>query len=513
MSGGDELSVRAKARLGTVVDEKWRLDSVLGVGGMAVVYSATHRNGKRAAVKILHPEVALNRDVKARFLREGYVANKVEHPGAVSILDDDEAGGHVFLVMELLEGETLEAKYAGQKMAEGDVLTMADQLLDVLVAAHERNIVHRDLKPGNLFVTTDGTIKVLDFGIARLRELTGVHDLAGLSKVRPSATTMHSMGTPGFMPPEQARGLWEDVDARTDLWAVGATMFTLLTGRYVHEERTVNEQLLAGMTKPAPPLASVLADVAAPVAQVVDRALAFDRMDRWPDARAMQDAVKEAYFEITGRRISFARRLVVAPRVSLPDTSEAATSAPTLAADTSSQPSLLAESVDRIDRMPTAVAPKTTDGATMPSVPPPSRAVTAESHRNRGRRLAVVAGGVGVGGVVIAAYVMRGPARVSGGEGVAASGSGSGSGSGLAVVSPGVSIGEVASVAPSAGTSPSPSPSTSTTTTTTPTTTTTAGTAAVVAPHASLRPVVVRPKASASAAPSAAPVDLFGRRR
>jgi serine/threonine-protein kinase len=505
MSGGDELSARAKARLGTVVDEKWRLDSVLGVGGMAVVYSATHRNGKRAAVKILHPEVALNRDVKARFLREGYVANKVEHPGAVSILDDDEAGGHVFLVMELLDGETLEAKYAGQKMSEGDVLTMADQLLDVLVAAHERNIVHRDLKPGNLFVTTDGTIKVLDFGIARLRELTGVHDLAELSKVRPSATTMHSMGTPGFMPPEQARGLWEDVDARTDLWAVGATMFTLLTGRYVHEERTVNEQLLAGMTKPAPPLASVLADVAAPVAQVVDRALAFDRMDRWPDARSMQEAVKEAYFEITGRRISFARRLLVTPRVSMPDTSEAATSAPTLAADAPSQPALLAESVER---MATAVAPRTTDGATMPSVPPPSRAITAASHRNQARRLAVVAAGVGVAGIVIAAYVMRGPAV---GEGVAGSGTGSGTGSGSA--SP--SVGEVASVAPSAGTSPSPSPSTTTSTSTSTSTTTTAtATAVAVAPRGSVRPpVVVRPKASASAAATVAPVDIFGRRR
>src|SRR5262245_31657519 len=102
---------RAEQRLGKVLRSKWKLDELLGIGGMAAVYSATHRNGKRAAIKILQPEAALVPDVKARFMREGYLANKVGHSGAVSILDDDvDEDGTVFLVMELLHGETLEQR-------------------------------------------------------------------------------------------------------------------------------------------------------------------------------------------------------------------------------------------------------------------------------------------------------------------------------------------------------------------------------------------------------------------
>src|SRR6476659_7583163 len=104
--------MRAQERVGKVLRQKWRLDKLLGVGGMAAVYAATHRNGKRAAVKLLHADVAMNPDLRTRFLREGYVANAVEHPGAVSVLDDDtDEDGSVYLVMELLEGETLESRW------------------------------------------------------------------------------------------------------------------------------------------------------------------------------------------------------------------------------------------------------------------------------------------------------------------------------------------------------------------------------------------------------------------
>src|SRR5260221_9227070 len=108
----DDLLERAKARVGMVLDGKWHLDSVLGIGGMATVYAATHRNQKRVAIKMLHPEVSIDKQVTTRFTREGYVANTVGHPGAVSVLDDDVAeDGAVFLVMELLEGETLDTRW------------------------------------------------------------------------------------------------------------------------------------------------------------------------------------------------------------------------------------------------------------------------------------------------------------------------------------------------------------------------------------------------------------------
>jgi serine/threonine-protein kinase len=271
-----------------VLHGKWRLDALLGVGGMACVYASTHRNKKRGAVKLLHAELAANLDVRNRFLREGYVANTVDHPGAVSVLDDDVTeDGSVFLVMELLEGQSVEACASGRplgRLVPGEVIAIAERLLDVLASAHDKGIVHRDLKPENLFLTRRGELKVLDFGIARLRE--------GASSS--SATRTGSMmGTPAFLPPEQARGYWNKVDARTDLWAVGATMFTLLTGRYVHEAETINTLLLAAMTEPAPRLATVQSDAAPSLAAIVDRALAFAQEDRWQSAQEMQSALRQ----------------------------------------------------------------------------------------------------------------------------------------------------------------------------------------------------------------------------
>lgn len=279
---------RAEARVGSVLREKWTLDHLLGVGGMASVYAGTHRNGKRGAVKMLHLEFSNDADARKRFLREGYVANQVSHPGAVSVLDDDVSDdGAVFLVMELLDGVTAEAHaemLPGRQLFAGEVVRLVDQVLDVLIAAHEKGIVHRDIKPENLFLTKDGRVKILDFGIARLRDISGTNN---------ATRTGTTMGTPAFMPPEQALGNTDQIDARTDLWALGATMFTLLTGREVHEADTVNKLLLAAMTKPAPPVRSIMPTVAPRLAEIVDRALAFDQKDRFQDARSMQLALRD----------------------------------------------------------------------------------------------------------------------------------------------------------------------------------------------------------------------------
>jgi serine/threonine-protein kinase len=285
----DELTASARARVGTVLCCKWRLDTLLGVGGMAAVYAATHRNGARVAIKILHPQLSVDQSIRDRFLREGYVANSVNHPGVVRVLDDDVTDdGAVFFVMDLLEGETLDARWSrqGPRLAAQDVLAIGDQVLDVLAAAHDRGVIHRDVKPENVFVANDGTVRLLDFGIARLRELS-----AASQATRAGAM----LGTPAFMPPEQALGHVDEIDARSDLWGVGATMFALLTGRLVHEGGTVNEQLIAAATKPAPPLRVLAPDLPLPVREVVDRALAFDKNSRWPDARTMQEAVRAAY--------------------------------------------------------------------------------------------------------------------------------------------------------------------------------------------------------------------------
>ena len=305
-AGGDAPpKSAAEARVGCTLRGKWRLDALLGIGGMAAVYAATHRNGTRAAVKILHHEISLNAAFRRRFLREGQIANMVGHEGAVKVLDDDTSeDGSVYLVTELLEGETLEDRCdrCGGTLAEEEVLSIADRILDVLAAAHAKDLVHRDLKPENIFLTRAGQVKVLDFGIARARSLSS----------ETTATQAGAMlGTPPYMAPEQARGLWDEVDGRTDLWACGATMFRLLTGRLVHRGRTPAEELLSAMSKPAPPVSSIAPAVSPALARLVDRALAFDRHDRWPDAAAMQEAVRNAYLQDHAAPLSEAPRLVV----------------------------------------------------------------------------------------------------------------------------------------------------------------------------------------------------------
>jgi serine/threonine protein kinase len=286
-----ELAAR---RVGSVLERKWRLDRVLGAGGMATVYAATHRNNGRAvAIKLLHPELGGNAEIRTRFSREGYIANKVGHPGAVTMLDDGaDDDGCPFLVMDLLEGQSLHDRLKGAPggvLSEAEVLLVADGVLDVLAAAHEKGIVHRDLKPDNVFLTTDGAIKVLDFGIAHL-----------LDRPRGEKATQTGLliGTPAYMPQEQARGYSKLVDARSDLWALGAIMFTLLTGRRVHEGETPNEMLLKAMTAHAPPLGTVRPGTSPAVAAVIDCALSFEPGARWRHARAMHEAVREARAQV-----------------------------------------------------------------------------------------------------------------------------------------------------------------------------------------------------------------------
>jgi serine/threonine-protein kinase len=282
----EEANQRIHERIGTVVRRKYRLDRLLGVGGMAAVFAATHRNGSRVALKVLHPELARFPEVRSRFLREGYVANRIEHPGVVRVIDDDDDDeeGTSFLVIELLEGETLDKRRerSGGRLPLAETVHHADRLLDVLAAAHEQGIVHRDLKPDNLFLTSSGELKVLDFGIARLLDGTGATRSGQL------------LGTPAFMAPEQANGHIRAIDARTDLWSVGAVLFLLVTGTAVHDAVTDTERLIYAATKPAPPIERVAPWLGPGVAAVVNRALAFQREARWPDARSMQEALRQA---------------------------------------------------------------------------------------------------------------------------------------------------------------------------------------------------------------------------
>jgi len=195
-SADDEAARRAATRIGRVLCGKWRLERVLGVGGFGAVYAATHRAGKRVAIKMLHPVLSIDPDIRLRFLREAYVANMIDHPDVVGVLDDDvdPEEGAAFLVMELLIGETVEArrKRKGCVLPPGEVLSIVDPVLGVLGAAHAKGIIHRDVKPDNLFLTREGRVKLLDFGVARTFEFSASN----------KPTRSGGVGTPAFMAPE-----------------------------------------------------------------------------------------------------------------------------------------------------------------------------------------------------------------------------------------------------------------------------------------------------------------------
>jgi serine/threonine protein kinase len=269
----DDLGIRSPQ-----LNAKWRLDAVLGVGGMGAVYAATHRNGHRAAIKVLHQSLSSHPEARERFLREGRIANAVQHAARVAILDDDESDeGEAFLVMELLEGETLWSRLERKgHLDDGSVLEIFDTVLDLLVKCHAAQILHRDLKPDNIFLTRDGQVKVLDFGVARLRESRVVATREGTA-----------LGTPSFMSPEQARGRHSELDGRSDVFSVGACMYMALTGEMLHASRNPMESLVFAGTRPAPSVALAGPSLSRDVVALVDRAIAFERDARYADAHAM----------------------------------------------------------------------------------------------------------------------------------------------------------------------------------------------------------------------------------
>jgi eukaryotic-like serine/threonine-protein kinase len=264
----------AMSRIGTTVDQCWTLDRLLGVGGMAAVYAATHTSGRRAAFKVLHKHLVDNADIVVRFRDERELAAMFKHPALVEVhgmsTTDD---GVPLLVMELLDGETLAARVKRVRMIPArTALEVAASVLDVLDLCHRRGIVHRDIKPENIFLTDDGRVKLLDFGVARGH--------------RSTTTRRAAVGTPAFMPPEQALGT---VDARSDVFAMGAILWTVISGFSLRHGRTDEETLRAAVSEPIRSL-SLVAEVPPSVAALVDRALAHDPAERFPSAAAMREA-------------------------------------------------------------------------------------------------------------------------------------------------------------------------------------------------------------------------------
>ena len=215
----------------------YEITSAIGAGGMGEVYRARDTRLKReVALKILPPSVASDRDRIARFEREAELLAALSHPGIANIYGIEAVDGTLALVMELVEGEDLAARIARGRIPLDEALAIARQIADALDAAHERGIIHRDLKPANIKLRADGTVKVLDFGLAKAIGTAGETGKEGGDVTNSPTITSPAMagigvilGTAAYMSPEQARG--KVVDKRADIWAFGVVFYELLTGR------------------------------------------------------------------------------------------------------------------------------------------------------------------------------------------------------------------------------------------------------------------------------------------
>jgi len=274
---------------GTVFEAKYRIERLLGRGGMGEVYAATHTLlDKLVAVKVLLPEYATDAAMVSRMTREARAASATGHPNIALVTDMGWTGDRPFIVMEMVNGETLESRIERGPVPVDLALTWMDQILDALEAVHAKDLIHRDLKPANLMLTPSRngalSIKVLDFGISKSTQAEA--DGTG------HTGTGQIVGTPRAMAPEQARAL-SDLDARADVHAAGSVLYTMLTGSPPFAGPTVMAvlaRLLEGRFEPASALNTSVPPV---LDAVIAKALAVERDHRYPSARAMRLALAD----------------------------------------------------------------------------------------------------------------------------------------------------------------------------------------------------------------------------
>ncbi|MGH9662401.1 MAG: protein kinase domain-containing protein, partial [Bryobacteraceae bacterium] len=261
----------------------YRIDSQLGQGGMGVVYRARDLRLERdVALKVLPAGLLADESARKRFRKEALALSQLNHPNIATVHDFDTADGVDFLVLEYIAGVSLSEKLASGALMEKELAGLATQLALGLAAAHEQGIVHRDLKPGNLRVTPDGRLKILDFGLATLVRPSNNDAASTVGLTEGPAVA----GTLPYMAPEQLRG--ESADPRSDLHAAGAVLYEMSTGRRAFPQ-VGGPQIIAAILqeKPAPP-ASISARVSPAMEAIVLKCLDKDRERRYQSAREMR---------------------------------------------------------------------------------------------------------------------------------------------------------------------------------------------------------------------------------
>src|SRR6266849_1758240 len=299
---GEVLEEDPSAMIGNVLDGQYQIEALLGKGGMGAVYRARHiLLGDRVAIKLLPPEMRSNTEWLRRFQREGQAARRFRHPNAVTVYDlRTSADGTIYLVMEYVEGNTLDAELRKRgKFSPAEAVAVLDPIMGVLNAAHAMGVVHRDLKPENIMIGKastggDPVVKLLDLGIAKLREV------AGAEKTGSTNLTIagQMLGTPYYMSPEQWGELPDDgsseIDGRADIYSLGVVFYELMAGKKPFGGLTLSELRREHVHVKPTPLNEVVANVPQSFSDALARSIAKDRSERQETAGELANELKAA---------------------------------------------------------------------------------------------------------------------------------------------------------------------------------------------------------------------------
>src|SRR4030095_5006048 len=270
---------------------RYEIRTQLGAGGMGEVYRARDTQlGRDVAIKVIASSFAVDKERLRRFEQEACAAGALNHPNVLIVHDISTHDGAPYVVSELLEGETLRKRIGGGPLGQRRAIDYALQIAKGLAAAHEKGIIHRDLKPDNIFITNDGRVKILDFGLAKLTQLDGDQIQTDVPTRRVDTDTGVVMGTVGYMSPEQLKG--RAVDQRWDIFSFGAILYEMLSGKRAFHGESAAETMSAILKEDPPELSGTNKTVSPALERLVNHCLEKNPEARFHSARDVAFALE-----------------------------------------------------------------------------------------------------------------------------------------------------------------------------------------------------------------------------